>query len=44
VFAGHNRPRHSRRKAGITPEEQRLLDTLDLTPSEADLALEARLI
>lgn len=44
VFAGHNRPRHSRRKAGITPEEQRLLDTLDLTPSEADLALEAHLI
>ena len=44
VFAGHDRPRHSRRRVDVTAEEQRLLETLDLTPSEADLAVEARLI
>lgn len=44
VFAGHHRPRHSRRRVDVSAEEQRLLETLDLTPSEAELALEAHLV
>jgi len=43
VFAGAEKPRHSRRRVHLSAEELRLLETIALSPVASDPADEAEL-